>query len=269
MALGTVTLGNLPVSRLILGGNPFSTFSHQSPDRDREMREYYTAARIKETFRQAEAAGVTTFIGRTDNHIIRVLQEYWDEGGALQWVAQTASELKTIGAGAGRAIAFGAKACFAHGGCVDYALANSQEQEVLDAIAQIKAAGLPAGVAGHHPRVFEWAEANLDCDFYMCSYYNPSERARHAAHDPTCQERFHDDDRALMVETIAGLTRPVIHYKVFAAGRKRPEETFPFVARHLRPGDAVCVGVFTKDDPDMIARNVASLERALAEVRKA
>ena len=75
--------------------------------------------------------------------------------------------------------------------------------EVRDAIAEVKAAGLPAGVAGHHPRVFEWAEANLDCDFYMCSYYNPSERARHAAHDPTCQERFHDDDRALMVETIA------------------------------------------------------------------
>ncbi len=38
----TVQLGNVTVSRLILGGNPFGGFSHQNPDRDREMLRYYT-----------------------------------------------------------------------------------------------------------------------------------------------------------------------------------------------------------------------------------
>lgn len=42
----TVQLGNVTVSRLILGGNPFSGFSHQNPDRDREMLRYYTTDQI-------------------------------------------------------------------------------------------------------------------------------------------------------------------------------------------------------------------------------
>ena len=38
MSLDTVKLGNLSVSRMILGGNPFAGFSHQNPQRDEEMR---------------------------------------------------------------------------------------------------------------------------------------------------------------------------------------------------------------------------------------
>ena len=38
------------------------------------------------------AAGITTFFGRGDNHVIRVLREYWNEGGKLQWVAQTQTD---------------------------------------------------------------------------------------------------------------------------------------------------------------------------------
>jgi hypothetical protein len=35
------------------------------------------------------------------------------------------------------------------------------------------------------------------------------------------------------------------------------------VADAYRPGDAVCVGVFTKDDPDMVQMDVDLLENAL------
>jgi hypothetical protein len=31
----------------------------------------------------------------------------------------------------------------------------------------------------------------------------------------------------------------------------------------MRPGDAVCVGFFTKDDPGMIAQDIAWLEEGL------
>ena len=44
----TVPIGGLRVSRFILGSNPFSGFSHQSPEMSRRMEHYYTAARIKE-----------------------------------------------------------------------------------------------------------------------------------------------------------------------------------------------------------------------------
>ena len=47
MPLEKVCLGAVEVSRLAVGGNPFSGFSHQGADRDRRMRWYYTAERIK------------------------------------------------------------------------------------------------------------------------------------------------------------------------------------------------------------------------------
>ena len=69
-----------------------------------------------------------------------------------------------------------------------------------------------------------------------------------------------------MVELIATLSKPAIHYKVLAAGRNDPKEAFAFVAQHLRPQDAVCVGVYPKDNPDMVAEDVRLMEEALAAV---
>ena len=84
-----VTLGHVEVSRFIIGGNPFGGFSHQSPERDNEMVDWYTMERVKEAFRLAEQAGVTAHLGRADNFILRALREHWNEGGALTWIAQT------------------------------------------------------------------------------------------------------------------------------------------------------------------------------------
>lgn len=64
MSLARMSLGKVQISRLAIGGNPFSGFSHQGAARDREMRGYYTAARIKAALRKAEAAGITTLFAR-------------------------------------------------------------------------------------------------------------------------------------------------------------------------------------------------------------
>lgn len=266
MPLGSVTISGLTTSRLLLGGNPFSGFSHQNAQRNREMRDYYTVARIKETMRQAEALGITTFLGRADRHIVRTLAEYWNEGGALQWFAQTCPEMASLAQSIQDAITGGAKAAYIHGGYMDMLLAQNRLAEVFPAVAQIRSAGLAAGLAGHDPRIFAWAEANVDVDFYMCSYYNPSSRAQNAAYDPRLPEAFLTEDREAMLATIPGLSKPVIHYKIFAAGRNDPSEAFAVVARHLRPGDAVCIGVFTKDNPTMLADDLALFEKALQAI---
>jgi hypothetical protein len=252
----TVTLGSLSVSRLILGGNPFSGFSHQTPAKDREMVAYFSTARIKETLRQAESLGINTLIARADRHIMRTLQEYWSEGGTIQWIAQTAPEYASLSANIGQAIAVGAKAVYIHGGQMDFLYANGQLDVLPAAIAQIQAAGLPAGVAAHEPQVHQWASKNLAIDFHMCSYYNPSRRDQHAEHRPAEAETFDDADRDAMTAAIATLPKPAIHYKIFAAGRKDPREAFAFLARHLRPGDAVCIGVYPHQNLDMLAEDL-------------
>jgi hypothetical protein len=263
-----VKLGNLEVSRLIVGGNPQSGFSHQSQARDMEMVRYFTAEKIKALYRQAESLGVTTHIGRADHHIMRMLLEYWDEGGTIQWIAQTCPEVGNAQTGARNGIRGGAKAVFLHGGQSDYFLHHGQLDEAKGVVALIHDAGLPAGVAGHQPAVFEWAEEHLNCDFYMCSHYDPVERQKTAEHRPGDDERFREADRERMLATIKHLSKPVIHYKILAAGRNDPQKTFLYVAQHMRPGDAVCVGIFPKDDPNQLATDIRLLEEALEATRQ-
>jgi hypothetical protein len=224
------------------------------------MRKHFTGAQIKATLREAEAHGVTTVLARGDNHIIRLLEEYWDEGGAIQWVAQTASEIGNTVQAVNAAIGGGAKAVYIHGGVAEYLLSNGQEEQLRRATDRIQERGLPAGIAGHLPWLHQWAEEHLALDFYMCSYYCPTSRAHAADHVHGAEEVFDDADRDRMVAAIAGFSKPVIHYKILAAGRKDPREGFAFMARHLRPQDAVCVGV---ERAEMIAEDVAIFENAL------
>ncbi len=259
-----VRLGNLAVSRFILGGNPFSGFSHQTPEMDNEQLHYYTSNRIKQTYREAERLGVNTYIGRTDHHTCRLLLEYWDEGGTIQWIAQTCPEVAAPERCVRNAVRFGAKAIFVHGGWVDFLWAKGRIAEVPPIINMIHDHGLPVGIAGHLPEVFEWAEEHLDCDFYLCSYYNPVPRDNGPENPGAGQpERFDSADRDRMTTAIQYLSKPVVHYKIMAAVRNEPREAFAYAASKMRASDAVCVGVHTKDRPNEIAENVALLEEEL------
>jgi hypothetical protein len=257
-----VNLGPLRVSRMLLGSNPFSGFSHQSVERDQEMLHHYTSARIKQTFREAERAGLTGLVGRTDYHMMRLLLEYYDEGGALTWFAQTCPEVGSTEWCADRAKKFGAKACHVHGGVMDYLTAQGKGDEAKRGVEHIRKLGMLAGVAGHNVRVFEWAEKNLDADYYMCCYYNPSRRDESPEHVHGYNELYAEEDRKAMTDLIQTLSKPVIHYKVLAAGRNDPAKAFAFCRSKMRANDLVCVGVHTKDSPAMIADDVRLFDAA-------
>ena len=246
----------------MLGGNPFSGFSHQSPQRDQEMRDYYTPERICQVLAEAEELGVTGFIGRTDEHICGVLGRHRDQGGRIQWIAQTAPEMDTPADAIKMAVAHGARACYLHGGMVDIILAQERMDEIPELLAMIRGAGLPAGLAGHYPAIHRHANEHFDFDFHMCSYYNPNERTDKGVHLQGGTEVFREEDRDEMMETIAGLSRPVIHYKVLAAGRTDPGEAFAFAVEHMRENDAVCVGVCPQDQPDMLEQDVGLFRTA-------
>jgi hypothetical protein len=199
---------------------------------------------------------------------MRYLMEYWDEGGQMTWLAQTCPELGTPERGAQNAIVGGAKACHIHGGVVDYLFANNQMDQILPAIKAIRDAGMPAGIAAHNADVLVWADKNLDVDYYMACYYNSASRDKRAEHVSGMTEWFLDEDRDRMVEVIATLSKPAIHYKVLAAGRKGPQEAFEFCAKHLRPQDAVCVGIHLGDNSKMIEEDLRIFEECLPAVGK-
>lgn len=261
-----VQFQDIPVSRLILGSNPFSGFSHQSPAADWEMRHYFSYARIKSILREAEALGVNTLIARTDFHVMRMLMEYRDEGGTLQWFAQTCPEVGSHAECIERASTYGAKACHLHGGVMDYQFAQGTLDDVQPALDLIREKGMLAGIAAHNHRVIEWAEEHLDLDYYLCCYYNPTRRDDHAAHNPEESESFLEEDRQTMTALIQNLSRPVVHYKILAAGRNDTAEAFAFAASKMRANDAVCVGVYPKDHPDMLREDARLLEESLVAV---
>jgi len=256
-------LGAVSVSRFILGGNPFSGFAHQTRERDQEMLDWYTMERIKEAYRLAEQAGVTTHIGRADQFIVRALREHWNEGGGLTWIAQTCPCVGGFTPCIDLALAFGAKCCFLHGGEMDCRVAQGDTQAAVEAVKRIREAGLAVGAGGHRVDTIRWEADHLELDFFMTSYYNMEDRTRQAQRDYETAEDYRAEDRDAMCALIQELPAPAIHYKVMAAGRNDPREAFAYAADAYRPGDAVCVGVFTKDGKDMIQQDVDLLEAAL------
>jgi hypothetical protein len=258
------TLKNLSVSRIILGSNPISGFSHQGKEADLQMRRFFTTSRIKDLFFQAEKLGINTIIGRTDAFLTRVLFEYWDEGGKLQWFAQTCPEFGDPLNSVNRAYASGAKACYIHGGVMDHLFAKGELDTVKPVIDEIRNRGMLVGVAGHLPEVHAWANQNLDLDFHMCSYYNPIPREKSAEHVSGFSEHYLEEDRQRMMQLIPQITKPVVHYKIFAAGRSEPKQAITFAASQMRRGDMVCIGVFPKDNPDMLAENISMFESVAA-----
>ena len=258
-----VQIGNVQVSGLCIGGNPFSGFSHQTQERSKEMTTYYTPERIKETLRAAESAGINTFFGRTDDHILGILKEYWEEGGTIQWFAQVCTERgdpdawrKWLKASA----ELGASATYMHGGVVDNWYATKLYGNFHESLEMMRKANVAAGFAGHNPKAHEWINGNLDVDFQMCSHYNPSDRSKNPHHTDV-GEKWSSSDRKLMLETIAAIQKPVAHYKVFAGGNKPILEAFEIMGKHMRDMDVACVGMFLKDDPDMMSKDIALFEK--------
>jgi hypothetical protein len=256
-----VTIDGLRVSRLLLGSNPFSGFSHQGIERDEQMVHHYSVARIKQALFEAERLGVSGLVARTDFHVMRMLLEYRDEGGRLDWFAQTCPEVGDSEACVRRAARAGAVACHVHGGVMDHLVANGRADEVKSAVALVRSLGMKAGIAGHTTAVFEWAERRLDVDYYMCCYYNPTPRSDDPEHVHGAFEEYREEDRRAMTDLIQGLSRPVIHYKVLAAGRNDPEQAFAYCASRMRPQDLACIGVFTGDDPRMLETDVRLFEK--------
>jgi len=256
MVLPTIKLGLSEVTRLIVGGNPFSGFSHQSSAKSREMVDYYTMERILAVLRDCQKAGINAFLGRGDNFITRVLNEHWNGDGSLQWIGQTASERANVQADIRMMAAYHPIAIYHHGARTDRLFQQGHMDEVLDYVRYIQDLGFPAGVGTHNPAVMEWIEgAGWELDFYLLSFYNLS---------GTGGDIYLPADREAACRTIQAVDKPVLAVKVLAAGRNDPREAISYAFSHIKPQDAIVVGFYPKHHPCQVFEMVALVEEALA-----
>ncbi|MBI3920446.1 MAG: hypothetical protein HY318_03420 [Armatimonadetes bacterium] len=252
MPIPQILIGDESVSRLIVGGNPFSGVSHKGSELDWEMRAWYTSARIKDVFRRCEECGINTFIGRGDKHIMRLLLEYWNEGGKIQWICQTAPEHASTEGNIHEIALFKPTAIYLHGGVMDNMVEKGQAEEIRAQLGLIHELGLPAGIAGHRPetheKVLDW---NLETDFHMVCLYNLTGRMG-KVHVVDDVEPYFEEDREIALNLIADFPKPCIAYKVLAAGRRDPRLVLPEVYRRIKPDDAVLIGFYEKDHPGQV-----------------
>ncbi len=270
--LPTVRLGDADVSRLIIGGNPFSGNSHTSPECDREMLDYFTTERIKATLFECERQGLTAMQSRGDRHILRMLREYRNEGSNLHWIAQIASELSDLKGNIRQIAAAGAIACYHHGTRSDNLWHAGRIEEARELLKVMRDCGLAVGMGSHIPEVIETVEENgWDVDFYLCSVYNLNKQHRESqvVSGQRAEERFDAADRERMFGVIQSVSKPCLVIKILGAGRNctMPEQTratFAYTFARIKPSDMVVVGIFPKYR-NQVAENARCVEEACAE----
>ncbi|MHB1036889.1 MAG: twin-arginine translocation signal domain-containing protein [Pirellulales bacterium] len=247
-----IKLGDLEVSRLILGSNPFFGYNHGNPQASpQEMQAYYTKQQIMAVLDRAAEHGITAVWTPCYDHWIRLWNEYRDKGGKLKiWIAQPDQQPmeKDILA----AVKNGSKAVCIQGCQIDEQFRQGKIDVVRGWLELVKSHGLPAGMATHEAKTHLVAEERgLPTDFYHQTLYRPDNFVREGLEES--------------LATIEKLAKPVVAYKVLGAGRISPKETFPYVLRRLKPKDGLCVGVFPKKS-DEIAENV-QLTRQFSRTR--
>lgn len=267
MQVPFITLGNHKVTRLIVGGNPFCGNSHCSEEMSRDMREYYTAERVVEVLHRCQALGINTVQARGDYHrVLHWLELFRREGGRLHWIAQTASEMHDVFQNIRIIASAGAMAIYHHGSRTDQLWHLGEINKVKDYLQCIRDTGVLVGLGTHIPEVIEYAEEkSWDIDFYMASLYDLSRKPRESAlvapgSSSPRQEPFFPEDPPRMCAVIRKTPKPCLSFKILAASRRcgSQEEVraaFQFAFEHIKPTDAVVVGMFPKYE-DQMALNV-------------
>jgi hypothetical protein len=245
-ALPAVRLGTLEVSRLILGSNPFWGYSHKSDQLDREMRRHYTDERIVQILDEAADCGLTAVVSPPDERWRKLWVRYAGNGGRLKtWISQCHGNPAQMLSEIDGSFQAGAKAIFIQGARVEDQFGAGRFDTLRTWVEHIKAVGLPAGVAAHWPEVHpELQRRGFPVDFYFQCMYNASKTSDYSA-----------AERKQAEATVAQLKKPVIAYKILAAGRLTASEGFESAFNHIQRKDGVCVGIYARNAIDQIRQN--------------
>ena len=245
-------IGDVRISRLIIGGNQFSGWSHS---RDlkylRDLFKAYSAdEKIMQTLQLVEANGVNTIITASSGYLNR----YWRErGGQIQWIAQVHPKVNDVTSDIKRAIDNGAVGAYVQGGVGDSFVKNGRVDLLAEAVEFIKAQGLIAGIGGHSLQVPMAVEkARIQPDFYMKTLHpgdywsaTPKEERKEFNVDsggPYDYDNIWSITPEKTIEFMKTVDRPWIAFKVLAAGAIHPREGFRYAFEN--GADFVCVGMF-------------------------
>jgi len=270
-------IGGVEVSRLIIGGNQFSGWSHS---RDlaylRDLfKAYSSQEKIMETLEICEENGVNAIITSSSGY----LAKYWKErGGKIQWIAQVHPQSDDLTSDIKRAIDEGAVGAYVQGGVGDSFVKNGRVDLLAKAVEFIKQNGLIAGIGGHSVEVpIAVEKAKIDVDFYMKTlhhgnYWSATPKEKRVEFNVDSGSPYDHDNiweiaPEKTIEFMKNVEKPWIAFKVLAAGAIHPREGFKYAFEN--GADFVCVGMFDFQVREnvIIARDILSGELSVKRQR--
>ena len=267
-------IGKLEVSRLILGGNLLTHYTHS-----RDLKYVYSLAaryntdeKIMETLALAEANGVNTVSMHNPPHPISVLRRYRKErGGKIQWIicptAKVQGDLSDYRQQVEDLIKDGCEAIYLWGVHADSLVAQGKMDLLAKAVELPKEFGVPSGVGGHSLEVVKACEKEgVKADFYIKTFHHhnyptapkPEEIKAPYNEYPGYWCASPEETTAFM-KTV---TKPWIAFKTMAAGAIPPSNAFRYAMLH--GADFVLAGMFDFE----IADDVKFANEALARTRE-
>ena len=238
-------IGNVDVSRLIVGGNPISGNAHSRdlPYVSSLMSRYFTDEKCIETLHICEQCGINTAQFRTDSHIVRIMDKYWKQGGKMHWIAQIKPrkpDISDIMNDIRMAFDNGAIGGYLQGQVADRLVQEGRIDLVHKAWEDIKANGTIAGVGGHSLDVIIACEkVGIKPDFYMKTLHRGD---YWSAKKQPQKDNIWSVTPEKTIEFMKRVNRPWIAFKVLAAGAIHPREGFKYALEN--GADFVCVGMF-------------------------
>jgi hypothetical protein len=258
---------HLEVSRLIPGGNLVSGFVYS---RDllyvsALMKKYFTDEKVIEILGLCEACGINTTFMRCDEHIIRILKEYWRRGGKIQWVAQSYPKNDDM-TNLKMAVDNGAVGAYVQGGIADNYVKGSQLGYLNKAFEYIRSQGLIAGTAAHMIEVPKACiENGIIPDFFMKTFHHHNYWSA-----PGPERRDDGYSWCNAPEEVTAFFKtckvPWVAYKVLAAGAIKPLDGFKYA--YGNGADFTCVGMFDFQVVDNANATVNALKSDLGRERQ-
>jgi hypothetical protein len=266
-------IGDLQVSRMLLGGNLLTHYTHS-----RDLKyvysltaHYNTEAKILETLAAAEANGINTLSMHNPPGPMQILKKYRQQGGKIQWIicptAPVEGDLAAYKEQVRELVDNGCEAIYLWGVRADPLAAAGKMDLIARAVEIPKELGVPSGVGCHDLRVVtECEKSGIPADFYIKTFHHhnypsaprPDQLQAPCAEDPGYWCR----DPQGTIDAMKAVTKPWIAFKVMAAGAIPPQDAFPYVFNN--GADHILVGMFDFEiagDADLARAAVAGAKR--------
>ena len=266
-------IGDIDVSRLLLGGNLLTHFTHS-----RDLKYVYNLAahyntdeKILETLALSEQNGIDTLVVHTVPAVINTLRKHREErGGKIKWIicptAPVEDGMEKYSAHVQKLVDIGVDAIYLWGVWGDQLAEKGRMDLLSEAVEVGKKHGIPSGVGAHDLKVIKDCEAQgVNADFYIKTFHHhkypsgpkPEDLVKPYQEFPGywCLD---PEDTIQFMETVE---KPWIAFKVMAAGAIPPDEAFQYVFE--KGADHILAGMFDFE----IAEDAGIIKDALKNVK--